>query len=375
MTRDDIKDEVIKTTARNILCEFPTGLGKSKLAIDFIKSRYKKGDKILIVIPKLVLIDNWKDEFKKWKASKLLNSVTFTTYVSFPKHVGSWRFCIYDEGHHLTDRCFEAISMPEFKADYNIILSATVGYKKRWDLKVYFRKLETFKIGMRKAIENEILPDPKVYLIPLTLDSTHSNVQVTDINRKTGKTTVYYCTQQQYYNKMCNLINYFKLKSHSKTFMDLYLHECGKRLKWLSDIKENAVNRILEILDKERTLTFCNSIEQTEVLGKHCINSKNSSSDSTLKAFNAGRINHITACAMLDEGVNLTDCKVGVFCMINSSERMQFQRLGRILRHKEPVIVIPYYVNTREEEIVLKMTQNYNPQLVTTIKNIKDLKI
>jgi hypothetical protein len=54
---------------------------------------------------------------------------------------------------------------------------------------------------------------------------------------------------------------------------------------------------------------------------------------------------------------------------------MIFQRLGRILRHKEPVIIIPYYKNTREEEIVSKMLENYNPELVKKITNLKDLKI
>ena len=61
--------------------------------------------------------------------------------------------------------------------------------------------------------------------------------------------------------------------------------------------------------------------------------------------------------------------------MLNSSDRMIFQRLGRILRHKEPVIVIPYYKNTREEEIVSKMLENYNPELVKIITNLNDLKI
>jgi hypothetical protein len=54
---------------------------------------------------------------------------------------------------------------------------------------------------------------------------------------------------------------------------------------------------------------------------------------------------------------------------------MIFQRLGRILRHKEPVIIIPYYKNTREEEIVSKMLENYNPELVKKITNLNDLKI
>ena len=47
----------------------------------------------------------------------------------------------------------------------------------------------------------------------------------------------------------------------------------------------------------------------------------------------------------------------------------------RILRHKEPIIIIPYYIGTREEELKNKMLENYNPELIEVITNIKDLKI
>jgi superfamily II DNA or RNA helicase len=91
--------------------------------------------------------------------------------------------------------------------------------------------------------------------------------------------------------------------------------------------------------------------------------------------FNEGKIKHITACDMVNEGVNLTDCKIGLFAAINSSEILVKQKNGRVLRHKEPVIIIPYYKNTREEEIVIKMIENYNKDLIQVIKNIKDIKI
>ena len=131
----------------------------------------------------------------------------------------------------------------------------------------------------------------------------------------------------------------------------------------------------MDYLNGERTLTFCNSIEQTEELGKYCINSKNKNSDEVLSKFNSGKINHITACAMLDEGVNLSNCRIGVYANLNSSVRMIKQRLGRLLRHKDPIIVIPYFTNTRDEEIVKKMCADYNTELVSTINNINNIQL
>ena len=51
------------------------------------------------------------------------------------------------------------------------------------------------------------------------------------------------------------------------------------------------------------------------------------------------------------------------------------QKLGRLLRHKKPVIIIPYYKNTRDEELVKKMLEDYNKDLVYIVSNITDIKI
>lgn len=52
---------------------------------------------------------------------------------------------------------------------------------------------------------------------------------------------------------------------------------------------------------------------------------------------------------------------------------MKIVVVKRILRHKDPIIIIPYYKNTREEEIKDKMLEDYNPELIeiTTINDIK----
>jgi hypothetical protein len=49
--------------------------------------------------------------------------------------------------------------------------------------------------------------------------------------------------------------------------------------------------------------------------------------------------------------------------------------MGRLLRHKNPVLVIPYYKDTREEELVQVMLEDYNPKLVHTINNIEEIRV
>jgi ERCC4-related helicase len=76
---------------------------------------------------------------------------------------------------------------------------------------------------------------------------------------------------------------------------------------------------------------------------------------------------------ILNENANLVDCKYAIFANLSSSEVVIPQRLGRAMRHKHPVIIVPYYAGTREEEIVKKMFQDYNKEYIRTIKNMEDL--
>jgi hypothetical protein len=49
------------------------------------------------------------------------------------------------------------------------------------------------------------------------------------------------------------------------------------------------------------------------------------------------------------------------------------QKLGRLLRHPDPILIIPYFKDTRDEEIVSKMVEDYNPELVTVVTNLNQL--
>ena len=398
MTREQARDEILQMNCPNILCELPTSFGKTKVALDLMKRRlpyinlYKVDPiHILIVVPRLVLIKNWKDEFTKWGMDDYLPYVEFVTYMSFPKKAGVWDMVIFDEVHHLSARCREA--MGGFVMSNCIMLSATVGWKMGAELSVLFSELQTYKVTTKQAIDDEILPDPKVYLIPLYLDSTKVDREIIknksqkielripyykkwDYAKVVNRKLIISCTQREYYDYMTSLVNFYKKKSKSPVFRNKFLKASGDRLKWLSDQKTTLVKQLLGFLDKQRTLTFCNGIPQTEELGKYCINSKNKASMDNLAKFNEGKVDHITACNMLDEGINLTNCRVGVYATLNSSERLVKQKLGRLLRHPDPVIIIPYYVGTRDEEIVLKnMLEDYNPELVKTITNLTELKL
>ena len=391
MTREDILREILSLEGSNWLLELATGTGKSRMALEKVKSLNCKT--LLLVVYRKVHKKNWEGEINKWwKDCKV--AITITTYRSLHKHGGIYDCAIFDECHHLSELCREQLK--EYKIKHSVLCSATVKTNMKYEFSTIFKDLVVYKKGLRNVIDEGILPDPKVYLLPLSLNTGKPTMCIWKNKNAKGRLIEcsfetrwnylkqknnpvrIYCTEQQYSFDLNNQIEYWKkryMSTRSEIAKNKWLRLCSDRLKWLSDLKTSIVMELLLKLSKHRTLTFCNSIEQTELLGKHCINSKNKYSISILDKFNQGKINHITACNMLNEGMNLYDCQVGIYANLNSSEAIIKQRMGRLLRHKNPVLIIPYYKGTREEELIKIMLEDYNLELIHTINNINNINL
>lgn len=392
MKRDEALEHVLQIPHPYVLLQYPTGYGKSRLAIERVKNDVIGiGRTLLIVVYREVHKKTWKVELKKWWTDyEKYIKVEFTTYAGMHNKVGTYDYAIFDECHHLTERCLGLLK--DYFFFHVTLLSATVKDKLIQALKMQFEHLCVNKIGLREAIDEEVLPDPTVYLIPMTLKSDSPTESLWKnpkakgrviecswterwkfIKQKNFKVRIY-CTQFQYVQDLNSQITYWKnltVRTHSEVARNRWMRLCLDRLKYLSNIKTDFVRELLEYLKDHRTLTFCNSIEHTKQLGENYINSKNKNYQEVLDAFNGGKIRHITACDMLNEGMNLTDCRVGIYANLNSSDTLIKQKTGRLLRHPQPVIIIPYYKGTREQEIVEDMLENYNPELVKTI-NFKE---
>ena len=386
--RDEVQNKVLNTTKNNIVLEVATGFGKSYIAIRKIAQLHTSTSKILIVVPRNVLIDNWKQEFIKWHYQPLLPLITFTTYVSLPKHTGKWDIVVFDEAHHLSERCQEALE--HFEVKHSLFLSATLKREHKEFIREWCKEdVEFINVSTKKAIDNDVLPDPKILLYPIELDNKTSNCiyypkeawkklppsKIVYYNYKDRwkakriKKTPYAlkCTQEQYYKELDSLIHWYKNKNYNPVIKNLWLHKCGERLQWLSGLKASLVRKIIieyTILNY-RMVIFCNTIEQSKEFSCPCVNSKVGTK--YLDMFNKKQIDILAAVNCLNEGINLVDCQVGIFDSINSSPVMQVQKQGRLLRHKNPILIIPYFVGTREEEIIKKWLEDYDKSLIHKI--------
>ena len=379
MTREEIHDLALSKVdmTKYMILELITGFGKSKLAIDLINhicDRVFRNDEspttILILVAKTVHKQTWKDEIEKWGGIKS-DYITIECYESLKNYENSYfDVVVADEMQHLSEARIDVLETIHINESF-IGLSATIKRDMR-DYFIHSYKAEVIKCGLKEAVEDEVLPEPTVYLLPLTLDNSICKYRT----KRFGKEVT--TTQKGYYDSVSSLIEWYKNKyfnSRNERIKNLWLSTAGKRLKWCAEQKEALVLSLLDKFRNYKTLTFCSSIEQSERLGKYNITSKNKASVKNLEMFNLNKIKHITACNILNEGVNLTNCRIGIFCNLNSSEIVVKQRVGRILRHKSPIIIIPYFKDTREEELVQKMIEEYSEDSIISVDSINDIKL
>lgn len=398
MTREDVFKQCTHQISETncLLLELPTGYGKSKLCIDLINhlcdTKYQgKKTKLLLLVAKTTHKITWKEQFEEWGGIKA-DEVVMECYESLHKHAGEkFEFIIADEVHHLGSALRQE-SFGFVSWDYAIGLSATIPFKVKKFFK-YDYSAKVVSCDLTEAIEDDILPEPEIVLLPLALDNKVYN-ETFEVNPKAKGVVAYgnyselwkykkqkihailSCTAKQKSNELNKEVLYWKTRfnsSRSEAAKQVWLHLCGQRLEYYSDIKVPIVKEILKKLKNYRTITFCRTIEQSEQLGKNCIHSKNTKHDEVYNNFNKKKINHITAVNILNENANLVDCKYAIFTNLSSSEVVIPQRLGRAMRHKKPVIVVPYWAGTREQEIVEKMFENFNKEFIRTIYSIEEI--
>ena len=319
--RTKISDELLHSDKRHYVLECATGLGKTNLALQKISQLYSQDAKILIVIPRNVLIQNWIEEFKKWHYEDILSNVTFVTYVSLPKMAGSWDIVCFDECHHLSERCQEALE--HFEVKHSLFLSATLKREHKEFIKEWCKEdVEFINVSTKKAIDNDVLPDPKILLIPLELDNKKqecvwypkkqwkklppSKVATFDYKDKWKakklKKTPYAlkCTQRQYYNELSGLVDWYKRKNYNPVMKNLWLHTAGERLQIMAIWKIETVLKLLRLTKECKSITFCANIADSLLLKIPCVNSKTGTSN--LDRFNNNQITQIACVNMLDEG-------------------------------------------------------------------------
>ena len=396
MTREELRDAALNIHKTNIAIQAATGIGKSKIALDLCKQCAEKEGrdlKVLLVIAEVAHYKNWEEEITKWSYTA---PIFIVCYASLKKYRGtSWDVVIFDEAHHLGS----ALRLDVFdtiRAKYRIFLSATLKDSLLYRLEESCGSISNLKVGLQDAFSANILPEPKIKLVPLTLDDTVASETIIeewgkkdkrliarctyaerwkflrDKKRVPNGTLIISCTPKQKYDYLCEQFEYYKKRymiSRNEIIKNKWL-QCGsKRKVYLGMQKTKVAKQLLKKISKKRYVCFCTNIEQAELLGSdNAIHSKKKDSLKVIEEFNNKQRSNIFAVGMLQEGMNLTDIQVGVIIQLDGEERAFIQKFGRTLRAESPVQYIIYYKGTRDEEYLQKALENIDAKYIVETK-------
>lgn len=396
MTRQEIESESIRLMSlhKNMLYTWATGCGKTKQAINKISS-LSQGN-VLICTAELAHQQNWVREFQKWNFHNPLVEVDIICYASLKKYKNtSWDVLVLDECHHIAtdirEECLETI-----KADSVIALSATVNQDTKYALQRLYGDFYEYKITMRQAIDWDILPKPRINLIPLRLNLS-GNDQAYTITRGNSKKRKRFvceskdrweyiknktkypdleltvkCSEWAKYAYLCERFDYLKkryIATKNEAIKNMWLH-CGSvRKRYLSERKTKYAKTVIDKLLKDcRHIVFCGDILQADTLGGiNAIHSKVNVPQEMIAKFNRGETNSLYVVNMLSEGQNLPNIEKCLIIQLDGQERVFIQKLGRTLRSEEPEIYILYFRQTRDEEYLKKALEGISEEYINEI--------
>lgn len=395
---------------KRVLLKWATGCGKSKMAIDLINYQIdplvsgKLTHKVLFVVAERAHIKNWEDEFDKWHLQRTNVTTDICCYASLKKYKDQvYDIVVFDECHHMcAPKTYEYLSeMGQYNTYINnvYLLSATLSPSKQDMVEDVFGEFTVSAITLNDAIENDILPDPKVYVIGMDLDNSVVNQEIKIGNvpnppviRWEDRAKYIYsstpciirCTEFQKNAFLTSKINYWNDRyhhSHSEYHRIQAANTGSQRKRFLGELKTGIVKRLIGLFPNERRyVCFCASVAQANILSKtNTIAAKKGDkhNKAIIASFNNKEISSIYAVGMINEGMNLTDIEAGIIVQLDGKERLFIQKFGRSLRAEDPVSFIFYYKGTQDENYLKGALENIDAKYVQhiSINQLQSIKL
>jgi len=377
-----------------IALEWATGTGKSLAAILCIEARIPvDGKKWYILCEEIKHIENWKQEFILHNKEHLLAHVEIFCYASVHKYVNTEANLVLDEAHVASD--LRLSYLQTIKADKVIVLSATLPIERKQLIKKW-RDFISFEVSLSDAIENGLLPEPRIYKVEIVLDNI-AEKYIYQYKRGFGKKPITVscrysefdavlrkmydvksfiisvrCTARQSYAMYSRDMYDWKETSdieQSSYAFRMYLQKGSARKRFLAEYKTPYVHQVLGLIGKKRLICFCGSVKQANLLGgENAVHSEITGTEKTVKKFNNFEIDEIYAVKMLRSGINLAGIESGVVVQLDSKSLTLVQMAGRIFRASDPELYILVAMNTNDEFYYGNCLQGFNEEYLKTIK-------
>lgn len=353
-TRDDIQSEALKVAISNNRCTLAIGMGVGKTYIglkyiEYMQYLNKKKLKVLIAAPKKSIIQSWKDEAVKFDISDLLDSVTFTTYLSLVKQDVDYDLLILDECHSLLSSHLPYLTSINSKI---LGLTGTPPRHANSEKGEIIRKFCPVKYEYitKNAVDDNILNDYKIIVHCMNLSHT-KDLQV---NYKSGSFMTSEVANYMYWTNRVEEARNRKSKQIASVMrMKAMMEYSSKEVYAYKLFKEQ----------NDKCIIFCNTQAQADRMCKQSYHSNNPDSENNLINFKNNKINKLSCVLQLNEGVNIPKLKSGIILHAYGNERKSSQRIARMLRLNPDdvaTIHILCYKNTVDESWVKSALQDFD---------------
>ena len=350
--REEIQKKALEATLNLNRCGLAlgTGVGKTLVGLTHAQRANASLKSILIVAPKLSILQSWKDEAKKHNKEDVLINAEFTTYLSLSKKDPSAYDIVYlDECHNLLD------SHRSFLDNYKGQILGLTGTPPKRDntekgrmVKTYCPIVYTYVVD--DAVEDNILNDYRIIVHQLYLNTSNT----VKVSTKKGS----------FMTSEVNNYNYWRSRiEQAKTPKQIQLARI-MRMKAMMEYpsKETYAKKLMESINT-KCIIFANTQAQADRLCKDSYHSNNVQSEENLIAFKEGKINKLSCVLQLSEGVNIPNLKQGIIMHAYGNERKSSQRIGRLLRlnpEETAIIHILCYMDTVDETWVKDALESYD---------------
>ena len=358
-----------------------TGTGKTITSLNCVLNEYRKTGRynVIILVPTLALVDQWKIEVKKfsfeaiievsgrtkWRddLTRIKNDYTWginhnffiiTTYASFTDtlfqklftSLGNDIILIADEAHNIGAPKVKN-AFKNLKLTKRIALSATpkriYDPEGTQDIEQFFNDAPPYcySFSMEDAIKNEFLTNYFYYprLVELTSEESIKYIQISKRLLKYFDSKSKEFLNSPEVEKLLLLRKQIIHKAKNKLFL---FKEIIKEIKQQKELKYCFVYvpEGYGIKDDETKFSFIE--ELTKILYDVSPETKSntflggdSSRNEKLKGFAEGKIDALLAMKCLDEGVDVPRAEIGIFASSTGNPRQYIQRRGRLLRKSE----------------------------------------
>ncbi len=347
----------------------PTGAGKTFVAAIAI---HKTDMWTLAIVPTIDLLQQWRTALADAltldareigifgggeKEIKPITVITYDSAAIYPRELRNFGLIIFDECHHLPAPTYRLIAESAF-TPLRLGLSAT---PERSDMAhTELEQLigpEVYRRSPAELTEGRFLAQYKELQVEIVLSAE-------DEARYTEQRHIY----RSFLQRRHIVIRSPEDFQQKLIYMSARDPEARKAMQAWREARNIAMNapgkydeieRILNEHKDDQVIIFSEYNAVVEEISRRCcipnITYKTPAEErrSILERFRAGTYSKLVTGRVLNEGVDVPDCRVAIIVSGNSTKREYIQRLGRILRPKEGEALLYELVTrgTTEEEI------------------------